>query len=80
MRRFDAAAAPLPLHAFGLSTHGLDLAEAIELARVLGQLPPTCVVYAIEGACFEGGASLSPAVAEAVTDVARRLCAEIDEV
>ncbi len=75
--RFDAAATPLPHHTFGLSTHGLGLAEAIELARALGQLPPTCVVYAIEGASFEAGAPLTPAISDAVAEVARRLRAEI---
>lgn len=75
--RFDAAATPLPRHAFGLSTHGVGLAEAIELARALRQLPPSCVVYAIEGACFEAGAPLTPAVADAVAEVARRLCADV---
>ncbi|MDX3966862.1 MAG: hydrogenase maturation protease [Bradyrhizobium sp.] len=77
VRRFDVSAVPLPEAAFGLSTHGFGLAEAVELARALGQLPPRCVVYAIEGACFAGGAPLSPAVAAAVADVARRLGAEI---
>jgi hydrogenase maturation protease len=77
VRRFDVSAAPLPEAAFGLSTHGFGLAEAVELARALGQLPPRCVVYAIEGASFAGGAPLSPAVAAAVADVARRLGTEI---
>jgi len=75
--RFDAAAAPLPQHTFGLSTHGLGLAEAIELARALRQLPPSCIVYAIEGACFEAGSPLTPAVADAVAEVAQRLCADV---
>jgi hydrogenase maturation protease len=75
--RFDAAAAPLPQHTFGLSTHGLGLAEAIELARALRQLPPSCIVYAIEGACFESGAPLTPAVSDAVTEVAQRLYADV---
>jgi hydrogenase maturation protease len=77
IRRFDAAAAPLPHHTFALSTHGLGLAEAIELARALGQLPSCCIVYAIEGASFEAGVPLTPAVADAVADVAARLQAEI---
>lgn len=79
VRRFDAAAAPLPQAAFGLSTHGFGLAEAIELARVLGQLPPRCVVYAIEGDGFETGAPLSGAVAQAMPRVVERLCGEIEQ-
>jgi hydrogenase maturation protease len=77
IHRFDASAAPLPDVSFSLSTHGFGLAHTIELARALGRLPPRCVVYAIEGASFEAGAPLSPAVAAAVADVARRVSAEI---
>lgn len=77
VRRFDVGEAPLPQRVFGVSTHGFGLAEAIELARALGRLPPRCIVYAIEGASFEAGAPLSPAVAAVVADVARRLLAEI---
>jgi hydrogenase maturation protease len=73
VRRFDVARAPLPHDAFGASTHGFGVAQAIELARALGQLPPRCVVYAIEGASFETGAPLSPPVAQAVADVVKRL-------
>jgi len=77
VHRFDVTTTPLPQAAFGLSTHGFGLPEAIELARALGQLPRRCVVYAIEGECFEVGARLSLPVAAAVADVARRLRAEI---
>jgi hydrogenase maturation protease len=77
VRRFDVAAAPLPHNAFGLSSHGLGLATAVELARALGQLPRRCVVYAIEGQSFAAGAPLSPPVGEAVAAVARLLRAEI---
>lgn len=77
VHRVDVASAPLPPDTFGLSTHGLGLSEAVELARALGRLPATCVVYAIEGASFDPGAPLSPAVAEAVEAVAGRLLAEL---
>jgi hydrogenase maturation protease len=77
VRRFDVAASALPQGAFTLSTHGFGLGEAVELARALGQLPPRCIVYAIEGRSFSVGAGLSPPVAAAVAEVARRLAAEI---
>lgn len=77
IRRFDAAASPLPQREFGLSTHGFGLGSAVELARALGRLPLRCIVYAVEGASFEPGAGLSPAVARAVAVVAARLAAEI---
>ena len=77
VHRFDVSATPLPQAAFGLSTHGFGLAEAVELARALGQLPAMCIVYAIEGESFEVGAPLSLPVAAAIADVARRVGAEI---
>lgn len=77
--RFDTAAAPLPAGGFGLSTHGFGLSEGIELARALGQLPRCCIVYAIEGGCFETGAALSPQVRISVVDVVHRLLAEITD-
>jgi hydrogenase maturation protease len=77
VHRLDANQAPLPAAQFGLSTHGLGLATAIELARALSQLPRPCIVYAIEGACFESGAGLSPAVAAAIEPLARRILADL---
>jgi len=77
VQRFDAQSAALPQGMFGLSTHAFGLAEAIELGRALGQLPPRCVIYAIEAGSFEAGASLSPPVAAAVAEVAVQLRAEI---
>jgi hydrogenase maturation protease len=75
--RIDVANAPLPSSSFGLSTHGFGLGAAIELARVLGELPPRCVVYAIEGQCYAAGAPLSDAVGSAVVAVAAQLRAEL---
>ncbi len=77
IHRFDVAEAPLPQAAFSVSSHGLGLHHAIELARALGGLPSRCVVYAIEGACFDVGAPMSPAVAAAGGEAARRILAEI---
>jgi hydrogenase maturation protease len=67
VHRFEAhqAAVTLPAKA-GMSTHGFGLAEAIELARTLGQLPKRCVVFAIEARSLDHGAALSPEVEAAV--------------
>ena len=73
VERFEAHEAPLPAARFGLSTHGFGLAEAIELARTLGQLPRRCVVYAIEGRSFALGDPLSPDVEAAVGAVVARI-------
>ena len=73
VRRFDVAAAPLPRSGFATSTHGFGLVEAIELARSLGQLPEQCIVFAIEGASYETGEAMTPAVEEAARRVAREV-------
>lgn len=77
IRRFDLGDGPLPAFPRKLSAHGLDLAEALELARALGQLPRQCVVYAIEAGQCDSGDTLTPAVAQAVDIVAGRLLSEI---
>jgi hydrogenase maturation protease len=76
LHRFDVAAAPLPHAAFSVSSHGLGLHHAIELSRALGQLPPRCIVYAIEGEAFETGAPMSPAVLAAIRETAERVKGE----
>jgi len=73
VHRFDATAEPLPATFGRLSSHGLGLAEAVELARTLGCLPRSILVYGIEGADFHAGQGLSPAVETAV----RRVTAEL---
>ncbi len=78
VRRFDAVAAALPRGAFHVSTHALGLGEAIELARVLGRLPPRLVVYGIEGRDFAVGAPPCPAVAESVDRVVRAIADALD--
>jgi hydrogenase maturation protease len=74
----DAAGlAPLPAGVFRSSTHAFGVGDAVELARALGRLPRRVVVYGVEGAGFESGAPLSPAVAAAVDDVVSRLEEEL---
>jgi hydrogenase maturation protease len=66
IRRFDAAAGPLPAQHLRSSSHHFGVADAIELARSLDRLPPRLVVYAIEGEDFGAGPELSEPVARAV--------------
>jgi hydrogenase maturation protease len=79
IHRRDLHEGDLPPAAAMLSSHGLGLAAALALARALNQLPPRCIVYAIEGQSFDWGTSLSPPVANAVDAVASRLRAELSE-
>ncbi len=77
--RFDAARGQLPANLASFSTHGLGLAQGIELARALKRLPRRCFVYAVEGRCFDVGASISPAVAAAAAEVERRILLDLEE-
>lgn len=78
VRRFDLATVPLPHVNGASSTHGLGLAEGVELARALDSLPHRCVLYAIEGHSYVAGEPLSPAVRSAVAVVAERIVREAD--
>jgi hydrogenase maturation protease len=66
LHRFAVGTQPLPAMFSRVSTHAFGVAEAIELARVLRQLPPALVVYGVEGSTFATGAGLSAAVAAVV--------------
>jgi hydrogenase maturation protease len=77
VRRFDVTTGPLPHETFSLSSHGLGLAEAIELARALDQLPPRCIVYAIEAGSVEPGGAVSPAVLAAIEETSERVRREL---
>lgn len=59
------------------STHSLGVAEAIELACLLDQLPTRLRVYGIEGMRFELGAEISPQVQRAVREVVGRIIADL---
>ena len=73
LHAFDAHQAPVPRGLFHSSTHRFGVAEAVELARVLGRLPGEVRLYAIEGRSFALGADLSPEVAEAAEHLAERI-------
>lgn len=76
--RLDART-PLPRTAFHYSSHLFGLAEAVETARALGRLPDRLVIWGIEGAVFGFGDALTPAVAGACDEVARRIACEIHD-
>jgi hydrogenase maturation protease len=69
IHRFEAHREPLPAPFFHYSTHAFSVAEAIEMARALGQLPPEIIVYGIEGKQFVAGEGLSPEVETAASAV-----------
>jgi hydrogenase maturation protease len=77
IHRFEAQAGPLPTGLEHRSSHSFGVAEAVEVARALGRLPPRLVIYGIEGSLFTPGQGLSPEVERAVEEVASRLVSEI---
>jgi hydrogenase maturation protease len=75
--RLDVHERPVPASFFHYSTHDFGVAEAVEMGRVLGQLPPRLIIYGIEGSNFAFGEGLSPPVAQAVDEVVARVLSEL---
>lgn len=69
----DALAVPLPADVSWATTHGAGVAEGVELARALGQLPASLVLVGISAKRFDLGAPMSPEVEAAVEAVVRKL-------
>ena len=68
--RFEAHKKPIPACLFHYSTHDFNIADTIELARLLGKLPPKVMIFGIEGADFGHGEGLSEDMAAAIERVA----------
>lgn len=75
--RLEAHRETVPRHFFNYSTHDFSVAEAIEMARQLNQLPQRLIIYGVEGRAFEMGVSLSPQILPAVDEVVQRVIEEI---
>ncbi len=70
---WDGRDAPVIPSVYRSSSHTFGVAEAIQLARVLGKLPPKLTIYGIEAASFILGAPPSPPVATAIGQLVQRL-------
>ena len=77
VHRLDASSTELPTDLFRRSTHHVGVAEAVELARVLGRLPGHTVVFGIEGGSFEIGDELTPPVAAVIDETADAVRTEV---
>jgi hydrogenase maturation protease len=77
VHRFDASGGPIPSTELRSSTHALGIGEALELARALGRLPRTTVVFGVEGEEFTAGKRLTPAVAQGVALTAEKVLEEV---
>ncbi len=77
IHRIDVSASPIPAPLWSSSsTHAVGLGDAIELARTLGRLPASIVVYGVEGARFDSGSALSGPVEAAVPELAAAVMRE----
>ncbi len=77
IHRIETSTEALPASFSHHSTHSVNLAEAVELARVLNRLPERLTVLGIEGQDFRSGTDLSAAVHSAVDEVVRLICEEL---
>lgn len=71
----DCQSLPAPLAA--TSSHGLGLAQAIDLAGTLELLPARLSVWGVEGSDFSTGSPMSPAVDSAVRELVELVAAEL---
>lgn len=75
LHRIDGMGDNLPGWLRSVSSHGIGVAEGIQLAHVLGDLPERIDIWAIEGVNYDNGEDLTPEVAETV----ERLVGELGE-
>lgn len=60
------------------STHGVGLAHALALARVMDRLPPALIIWGIVGAEFGIGVAITPDVQTAIDDAVAGIAAELE--
>ena len=77
VRRINLGAQEIDVSETLSSTHGFGVAQAVELARVLGQLPAHLILYTVEGQNFTIGNELSPQVQRALDFVTAMVSEEI---
>jgi len=78
IRRFDVLRDDLAEEILpGLSTHAFNVGETVRLARSIGQLPRTLIVYGVEGCEYSLGDRLTSPVEKAVVSVAEKIGHEI---
>jgi hydrogenase maturation protease len=73
IHRLDPSNETIPAKYFSCSTHNFGVAEAIEMARTLDQLPGNIKLFGIEGKIFEPGEGLSLEVKDAAEIVTQEI-------
>ena len=72
---FDLTGEALPASFAKPTTHAVGVAEAVELARALGKLPPCVEFYGVEGQSYDYGYPLTAPVCEAMGALKEKLLA-----
>lgn len=78
VHRLNASANPIGAQIFPHSSHAIGISEALELARAMGSLPATVIVYGVEVGNVEAGRPLSPPAAKALDEVVERIVQECE--
>lgn len=71
--RFDLLREQVPYSRFNFSTHNLNFADTIKLAKQLDNLPTELRLFAIEGKSFNLGTEVTPEVIEASNVVSKEI-------
>ena len=78
LHRLDASVGPIGGQIFPRSSHALGMVDALELARAMGTLPATVIVYGVEAGNMEAGQPLSSAVTKALDKVVEQIVQECE--
>lgn len=78
--RIDASKDPVPEDFVSFSTHAFDSASAIEMARALGSIPGTLLIYGIVGRNFSFRVGLTAEVEEVVEIAAARIIDDVADI
>jgi hydrogenase maturation protease len=80
IHHFDITGKPLPRNIFhSCSSHAFGIIEAIEMGKVLNQLPKNLIIYGIEGKSFAMGKGISNEVQQAVETLAEQISEELNK-
>jgi hydrogenase maturation protease len=77
LHRIEAHDSPMPKQFSRHSTHSLNIADTIELARLLNRLPPRVTVFAVEGEKFTPGVQISARACSGIEKVVRIIVEEL---
>lgn len=75
--RFELPPDELPKSVFACSTHALNIADVIHLAKILNQCPEKIIAYGIAGKTFEMGQGFSVEVQDAAVKVIGQVTGEL---